>query len=69
MEAVNIGNVGGKLRALREELKLSQTEFGAKIGTMQSMISDWEVGRNLINLDTLAKICQVFAVDWGYFRP
>ncbi|MBR1627862.1 MAG: helix-turn-helix transcriptional regulator [Lachnospiraceae bacterium] len=50
---------GEKLKRIREERKISQTDLGRKIGVSSSTISAYEKSRKLPTLDTLKKICSV----------
>lgn len=55
--------IGEKLRKIRKSLKLTQSEFGEKIGLQQSYVADLERGRNKPSYDTLTKILKVFHVN------
>jgi len=55
--------IGEKLRTIRKAQKLTQTEFGKKIGLQQSYVADLERGRNKPSYDTLIKIMQTFHVN------
>ncbi|MGQ0602678.1 MAG: helix-turn-helix domain-containing protein [Anaerolineales bacterium] len=35
---------GGKVRALRSHMGLTQTEFAEELGTLQQTVSEWECG-------------------------
>jgi len=56
-------HIGEKLRIIRKDKGLTQTEFGRKIGLAQSYVADLERGRNKPSFDTLAKIMRVFCVN------
>ena len=55
-----------RVKAIRKHFKLSQTEFGAKIGLKQRTIADIERGRNSLTQRNFDNICRVFDVnpDW-----
>ena len=54
--------VGGRLRALRMERHLAQTELARQIGIQQSDLSRMEKGEYRVSLDNLFKILAVFDV-------
>lgn len=58
---------GEKIRALRKEKKLSQTEIGKMIGVSLRTIRGWEKeGRYPKNRDLYAKLAQVLGCDTDY---
>jgi transcriptional regulator with XRE-family HTH domain len=59
--------VGPKIRGMRKERKLTQTELAARIGIQQSDLSRMEKGEYRISLDTLFKILAEFNVSIGEF--
>ncbi len=59
--------VGPKIRQLRKERKLTQTELAARIGIQQSDLSRMEKGEYRVSLDTLFKILAVFDVSISEF--
>ena len=59
--------VGGKIRQLRKEHKLTQNELAARIGVQQSDLSRMEKGEYRVSLDTLFKILAEFNVGIGEF--
>ncbi len=55
-----------RLRKLRSNLNMTQTEFAKKVGFTQAMLSSYEIGNVLPSLDTvysIAKECSV-SIDW-----
>ena len=54
--------VGARLRALRKERHLTQTELARQIGIQQSDLSRMEQGEYRVSLDNLFKILAVFDV-------
>jgi transcriptional regulator with XRE-family HTH domain len=54
--------VGARLRALRKERHLTQTELARQIGIQQSDLSRMEKGEYRVSLDNLFKILAVFDV-------
>lgn len=57
-------NVGARLRSLRRERHLTQTELARQIGIQQSDLSRMEKGEYKVSLDNLFKILAVF--DLGF---
>lgn len=49
--------IGDQIRARREFLGLSQRALGAMVGLTQNNISQHEMGRRTMNLDTLLRYC------------
>jgi transcriptional regulator with XRE-family HTH domain len=59
--------VGRKIRELRRERKLTQTELATQVGIHQSDLSRMEKGEYKVGLDTLLKILQTFNLGIGDF--
>jgi transcriptional regulator with XRE-family HTH domain len=59
--------VGRKIRQLRKEQKLTQTELAARIGVQQSDLSRMEKGEYRVSLDTLFRILAEFKMSIGEF--
>lgn len=59
--------VGRKIRQLRRQRKLTQTELAEKIGIHQSDLSRMEQGEYKVGLDALLKILQSFNLGIGEF--
>lgn len=59
--------VGPKIRQLRKERKLTQTELASRIGIQQSDLSRMEKGEYRVSLDILFKILAVFNVSISDF--
>lgn len=57
---------GEKVRMLREEQNLNQTQFGKLIGMTQRKISYIECGKYEPSIDDIVSICTVLEVsaDW-----
>lgn len=55
-----------RIRRIRKDLKLNQTEFGNMIGATQKMITTYETGTVIPDKSILLLICQKFNVneDW-----
>ena len=59
--------VGRRIRELRKENKLTQTELSARIGIQQSDLSRMEKGEYRVSLDTLFRILAEFNIGIGEF--
>ncbi|NJL28301.1 MAG: helix-turn-helix transcriptional regulator [Thermoanaerobaculia bacterium] len=59
--------VGPKIRQLRKERKLTQTELAARISIQQSDLSRMEKGEYRVSLDTLFRILAEFDVSISEF--
>lgn len=59
--------VGRKIRQLRRQRKLTQTELADRIGIHQSDLSRMEQGEYKVGLDTLLKVLQTFNISIGEF--
>ncbi len=59
--------VGRKIRKLRKERKLTQTELASRVGIQQSDLSRMEKGEYRVSLDTLVSILAELNVGIGEF--
>lgn len=59
--------VGRKIRQLRKQHKLTQTELSSRIGIQQSDLSRMEKGEYRVSLDTLFRILAEFHMGMGEF--
>lgn len=57
-----------RIKSIRKELKLNQTEFGIKIGLKQRTIADIESGRSTLTERNFDAICRVFNVNPEWLR-
>lgn len=60
-------DVGGRLRRLRRERRLTQAELARQIGIQQSDLSRMEKGEYRVSLDNLFKILGVFEIKMADF--
>lgn len=58
--------IGKRIRDLRKENKMTQTELGKKLNLTKVSISCYENGSRLPSLETLYKICDIFGVILPY---
>ena len=52
--------IGNNLKSIRKQNKLTQKEFGKKLGYSARTISDWENGNTELDLTTVKKIVTIF---------
>ena len=55
-----------RLKELRREKNLLQSELAEKLHVCKSAVSGWEVGRNQPNYDLLIEIAEFFEVSIDY---
>lgn len=55
-----------RLKELREEKGLSQTQLGKEIGVDRRTIGSYELGLREPSLETIEKLCKYFGVSAGY---
>lgn len=55
-----------KLRQLRKEHKMTQTELAEKFGVSQQALAKWEAGRALPETETISRIAGFFSVTTDY---
>ena len=58
--------IGKKIKLLRVERDMSQTQLGELLGVSQSALAHYESETRKIDLDVVGKLCEVFDVtsDW-----
>ncbi len=59
--------VGAKIRQLRKEQNMTQSDLARRIAVQQSDLCRMETGEYKVSLDTLLKILGVFGVEIGEF--
>lgn len=57
---------GERLRRLRYSNNLSQEKLGKKIGTAQTNISEWELGKNSPDVNQLAALAVALETTASY---
>jgi transcriptional regulator with XRE-family HTH domain len=60
-------NTGLKIKALRLEKKLEQTELADLMGMSSNMVSMYELGKKTPSLKAIQKMANVFGVSVNYF--
>ena len=61
-------NIGERIKELRTKKRMSQDEFGEKIGLQKSAISRIERGENNPTEQTILSICREFGVNETWLR-
>lgn len=59
--------IGEKIRALREDLDMNQTELGNALNMSQRKISYMECGKYPPSVEDLYAICNYFGISADYF--
>lgn len=59
--------IGKKIRNLREDSDLNQTELGKTLGMTQRKLSYIECGKCEPNIEDIIKICHHFRISADYF--
>lgn len=59
-------NVGERIKRLRKELNLTQTELAQKLNLECAAISKYETGRVPLTQDSLLKLSEIFDVTTDY---
>lgn len=58
--------LGDRLKELREEKELKQSELGEKLGLTAQAISAYETNKAMPTLDICIKICDLFDISIDY---
>ena len=59
-------NFGERLKKLRIDNKMTQTQVAGRVGVATSAISSYESGVRLPSYNTLVKLCRLFHVSTDY---
>lgn len=59
--------VGQRLKQLRRDQNLSQTELGRAVGVTFQQIQKYEKGQNRMSMSRIWKLCQFFEVTPNFF--
>ncbi|MBS9773582.1 MAG: helix-turn-helix transcriptional regulator [Tenacibaculum sp.] len=63
-------NIGTKIRQLREEKQMSQTDLAYMLNIEQATLSKIESNKTeKLNFFTIDKLCQIFNKNFDYFLP
>ena len=58
--------VAKRIKEIRNDNHLNQSEFGGSISVSQDTISLWEKGKSLPNLEYVILICKLYNVSADY---
>ena len=58
--------ISARIKELRKEKGINQTELSALAGVKQSCVSKWERGETLPDAEMIALLCQIFNVSADY---
>ncbi len=59
-------SIAKKIKEIRQENNLNQSDFGKKLYVSQDTISLWETGKTLPNAEQIYSICSLFSVSADY---
>lgn len=57
-----------RVKAVRKQAGLSQTEFGKSLGVSLSAVSKWESGENVLSDAVVLLICQRYGISEQWLR-
>lgn len=60
--------IGERIKDVRKAVKLTQTQFAEKLGTVQNTITGYETGRREPSNQVIALICREFRVNEVWLR-
>lgn len=55
-----------RIRELRKERKLTQTQLAELLATTQDTVSLWELGKSYPDIPSLVRLCDIFDVSADY---
>lgn len=65
---VNTVNIGDRIKKVRRDLNMTQTEFANRIGSMQNTITRYETNNRNPSAPVIALICKEFNVNEEWLR-
>ena len=63
-----MNSLGKRVKETRSSLKMTQEEFGSKIGIKKNSLSQIESGKNSLTQQNIVAICKVFNVNESWLR-
>lgn len=61
-------SIGERIKAVRDELNMTQAEFAEKLGTARNTIANYEIGRREPMEATIKSICREFNVNYDWLK-
>lgn len=61
-------NIGDRIKKVRRDLNMTQTEFASRIGSVQNTVTGYENGRRNPSAPVIALICKEFNVNEEWLR-
>lgn len=58
--------IGKRIKDIRTENKMSQTQFGKMLSVSQDTVSLWEKGKSAPDAELIVTICKEFSVSADY---
>ncbi len=55
-----------RIRELRKERKMTQTQLAELLATTQDTVSLWELGKSYPDIPSLVRLCDIFDVSADY---
>lgn len=63
---MNTPTIGNRIKTLRKQHKMTQTQLGSKLSANKAMVSLWENGKRRVDTATIQKIAKLFNVSTDY---
>lgn len=60
--------IGERIKEVRKALGMNQTDFAARLGSVQNTITGYETGRRVPSNQVIASICREFRVNEEWLR-
>ena len=61
-------DIGSRIKKLRKELDLTQSEFASRIGSVQNTVTGYESGRRNPSAPVISLICREFNINEEWLR-
>ena len=58
--------IAARIKEIRRDLGLTQSQFGEKLSTSQDTVSHWELGTCFPTTDFVISICRIFDISADY---
>ena len=64
--SIDMKDIAKRIKEVRVENKMNQSEFGKSLFVSQDTISLWETGKSLPNTEALILICKKYDISADY---